>query len=240
MTGAGFGPLVGTDWLAAHLGEPDLRVVDARWYLPQSGRQPRAEHAAAHIPGAVCFDIDEIADTASALPHMLPGAETFARAVGALGIGDGDRVVAYGAANLIASGRVWWMFRVFGHEAVAVLDGDLRKWRAEKRLVESGPVAPAPRAFTARLRPGLVADLARVGATLGGGGEQLIDARSRGRFHGTEPEPRPGLRPGHVPGSLSLPYETLFRSDGTMLPVEALRGAFAAAGLDLGRPAVAT
>jgi thiosulfate/3-mercaptopyruvate sulfurtransferase len=241
MTQASFGPLVSPDWLAAHLGEPDLRVVDATWYMPQLGRDGRAEHAQAHVPGACFFDIDEIADHASALPHMLPSPEQFAAAVGALGIGEGDRVVAYGARNMIASARAWWMFRVFGHDAVAVLDGGFPKWRAEGRPLEAGAVTPAPRRFTSRFRPHLVADLDRVRANLERRSEQVIDARSSGRFNGTEPEPRPGLRGGHIPGSLSLPYDRLFRpEDGAILPLNDLERAFVSSGLDLGRPTVAT
>jgi thiosulfate/3-mercaptopyruvate sulfurtransferase len=234
-------PVVSTDWLARHLGEPDLRVVDATWYLPIVQRDPAAEFAEAHIPGAVRFDIDRIADRSTSLPHMLPAPKALAEAVGALGIGDGDRVVAYGARHLIASARVWWMFRVFGHERVAVLDGGFARWRAEGRPVEGGVPANVPRRFTARFRPDLLADLTRVRANLDHRREQVLDARSAGRFAGTEPEPRPGLRGGHIPGSLSLPYDRLFRrEDGTLLAPDGLRGAFDAAGLDLGRPVIAT
>jgi thiosulfate/3-mercaptopyruvate sulfurtransferase len=234
-------PIVSTAWLAAHLGEADLRVVDATWYLPQLGRDARAEFAAAHVPGAVYFDIDRIADPSSPLPHMLPGPAAFADAVGALGIGDGDRVVAYGGRHMIASARAWWMFRAFGHERVAVLDGGFPRWAGEGRPVEAAAATPVPRRFTARLRRDLVADLGRMRAALGGRREQVIDARSAGRFRGTEPEPRPGLRPGHMPGSLSLPYDRLFGpEDGLLLPREELGRTFAEVGLDPGRPAVAT
>jgi thiosulfate/3-mercaptopyruvate sulfurtransferase len=259
-------PVVSTDWLAARLGDPDLRVVDARWYLPHLGRDARAEFDQAHIPGAVRFDIDEVADRSSALPHMLPEPEAFARAAGALGIGDGDLVVAYGGQHLVASARVWWTFRVFGHDRIAVLDGGFPRWRAEGHPVQAGPAAPAARRFTARFRPELVADLARMraavatlaagappgdtppadargasGSSPAGRRTQIVDARSPGRFAGTEPEPRPGLRPGHMPGSLSLPYDRLFRPEGgLLLPPDGLRRAFEAAGLDLGRPAVTT
>ncbi len=233
--------LVSTDWLAAHLHEPDLRVVDARWYLPTLERDARAEYLAGHIPGAVFFDIDEIKDSRNPLPHMLPSPAEFAAAAGRLGIGDGERVVVYGARHLIASARVWWTFRVFGHERVAVLDGGFPKWRAEGRPVEAGAPPVAPRRFTAGWRPELVRDLAALRANLSTGAEQVVDARSQGRFAGTEPEPRPGLRSGHIPGSRSLPYERLFSAqDGTLLPPPALREAFTGAGLDLGRPVVAT
>jgi thiosulfate/3-mercaptopyruvate sulfurtransferase len=234
-------PIVSTEWLAQHLGAPDVRVVDATWYLPHLKRDARAEFAQAHIPGAVYFDIDEIADRSSSLPHMLPTPEAFARAVGALGIGEGDLVVAYGGRHMIASARVWWMLRVFGHDRVAVLDGGLYRWRKEDRPVEAGPATPTPRRFTARFRPDLLADLGRTRAAVTDRREQVLDARSHGRFVGTEPEPRPGLRGGHVPGSLNLPYDRLFRlEDGLLLPPDGLRRALEESGLDLGRPVVTT
>ncbi|HSB41415.1 MAG TPA: 3-mercaptopyruvate sulfurtransferase [Methylomirabilota bacterium] len=232
--------LVSTEWLAAHLGEPDLRVVDATFYLPHLGRDARAEFEQAHLPGAVFFDIDAIADHATALPHMLPDAAAFAAAAGALGIGTGDRVVAYGAPGLIASARVWWTFRVFGHERVAVLDGGSTKWKKEGRPLESGVPAPAPRRFVATRHGELVADLGRMRAILERRDAQIVDARSRGRFAATEPEIRPGLRGGHIPGSVSLPYTELFSPEGVLRPEAEVRSAFQIAGLDLGRPVVAT
>jgi thiosulfate/3-mercaptopyruvate sulfurtransferase len=233
--------LVGTDWLAARLGDADLRVVDATWYLPHLGRDARAEYLEAHLPGAVYFDIDAVKDTGNPLPHMLPSAEAFAQAVGALGIGEGDRVVVYGGRGAIASARVWWTFRVFGHDAVAVLDGGLAKWRAEGRLLESGPVTPPARRFTARLGSGLVRDLGAMRGNLASKAEQVLDARSHGRFVGTEPEPRPGLRSGRIPGSLNLPYDRLFRAeDNTLLPSDELRPMFDKAGVDLERPVTTT
>jgi thiosulfate/3-mercaptopyruvate sulfurtransferase len=232
--------LVSTDWLASRLRDPRVRVVDGSWHMPQLKRDPRAEFTAAHIPGAVFFDIDAIADTTSPLPHMLPAAEAFGEAVGALGIGDGDHVVVYDTRGVASAARVWWTFRVFGHDEVAVLDGGLPKWRAEGRPVESGPARPTPRRFTARLRPDLVRDLGRMRANLETRREQVVDARSHGRFVGTEPEPRPGLRGGHIPGSLSLPYERLYRDDGTLLSAPDLRAAFEKAGVDLQRPVVTT
>lgn len=240
-TATPFGPLVSTGWLAEHLGAPDLRIVDATWYMPQLGRDARAEFRRAHVPGAVYFDIDEIADRGSSLPHMLPDAAAFARAVGALGIGDGDRVVVYAGRYMSASARVWWTFRVFGHDRVAVLDGGLPRWQEEGRPLEAGEPRPTPRRFTARHRPELVADLARVRRNLETREAQVVDARSRGRFTGTEPEPRPGLRGGHIPGSLNLPYDRLFRrEDGTLLPPGDLRRAFEEAGLDLRAPVMTT
>ena len=234
------GPLVTTDWLAAHLGEPDLRVVDGSWHLPRLERDARKEWAEAHIPGALFFDIDEIADKRTSLPHMLPRPEEFGRAVGALGIGDGDRVVVYNTRAAVSAARVWWTFRVFGHEPVAVLDGGLPKWRAEGRPVESGVVSPAPRRFTPRLRAELVRDLAAIRANLASRREQVLDARSRGRFLGREPEPRPGLRGGHIPGSRNLPYDTLYRPDETLHSTNELRRALERAGIDLARPVVTT
>jgi thiosulfate/3-mercaptopyruvate sulfurtransferase len=169
---------------------------------------------------------------------MLPRAPAFARSVGSLGIGDRDRVIVYDTRGVVSAARVWWTFRVFGHDRIAVLDGGLRKWRAEGRPVEAGAPAPTSRRFTARYRPELVRDIAAMGANLTTQREQVLDARSRGRFMGTEPEPRAGLRGGHIPGSLNLPYEDLHRPDGTFAPPETLRGAFVKAGVDLGRPVV--
>lgn len=235
-------PVVSTEWLGAHLGEPNLRVLDARFYLPTLRRDGRAEHAESHLPGAVYFDVDEVADRTSSLPHMLPAPEAFARAVSALGVGDGDRIVAYGARNMGASARVWWMFRVFGHDRVAILDGGIGKWKAEGRPLEGG-VSPAPqsRGFSARFRPELVSGLDQMRTNVESRRLQVIDARSAGRFVGTEPEPRPGLRGGHIPGSVNLPYDRLFApEDNSLLPVPALRQAFEAAGLDLARPVVAS
>src|SRR5256885_16547169 len=187
-------PLVSTDWLAAHLRDSDLRVLDATWHMPQLKRDARAEFAEAHVPGAVFFDIDQIADPRTSLPHMLPRASDFAHKVGQLGIGDRDRVIVYDARGVVSAARVWWTFRAFGHDAVAVLDGGLPRWRAEGRPVESGTPAPKPRRFTARLRKGLVSDLKAVPRNLTKRREQVLDARSHGRFVGTEPEPRAGLR----------------------------------------------
>jgi len=234
-------PLVDTDWLAAHLGEAGLRIVDATWYLPHLARDPGKEFEAAHIPGAVFFDIDAVADRSTALPHMLPDPQSFARAVGALGIGSDDRVVVYGGRHLIASARAWWTFRVFGHDHVAVLDGGLPRWRREGRPLESGVPSPSRRVFAPRLRPELVRDLSAMRGNLASQREQVIDARSHGRFIGAEPELRPGVRRGHIPGSLNLPYDRLFHpEDATMLPAPELRRAFETAGLDLTRALTAT
>jgi thiosulfate/3-mercaptopyruvate sulfurtransferase len=231
-------PLVTPEWLARHLERRDVRIVDGSWHMPQLGRDARAEFTEAHIPGAVFFDIDAIANHATSLPHMLPSAREFARAVGALGIGDRDRVIVYDSRGVVSAARVWWTFRAFGHDAVAVLDGGLPRWRAEGRPVESGAPAPRPRKFTARLRRSLVRDLAGMRRNLATRQAQVLDARSRGRFAGTEPEPRAGLRSGHIPGSLNLPYDELYQKDGTLLPPQELEGKFKAAGLDLGKPVV--
>ena len=230
--------LVSTDWLARHLGAPDVKVIDATWFLPTLQRDARAEYEAAHIPGAVFFDIDDIADTDSPLPHMLPSPARFASRVRKLGLGDGTRIVAYDNNRFSASARAWWMFRAFGHEEVAVLDGGLAKWRAEGRPVDDAPVTPKEAHFTARQNNLLLRDLEQVRANLVSRRDQVIDARSAGRFAGTEPEPRPGLRGGHIPGSLSLPYTELIAADGTLLPESELRRRFEASGLDPKRPAV--
>jgi thiosulfate/3-mercaptopyruvate sulfurtransferase len=208
--------------------------------MPGLERDARAEFEEAHIPGAVFFDIDAIADARTSLPHMLPSAAAFARSVASLGIGNRDRVVVYDTRGVVSAARVWWTFRAFGHDAVVVLDGGLPRWRAEGRPVESGQPAPRPRRFTARLRRRLVRDLDDVRANLTRRREQVLDARSRGRFDGTEPEPRAGLRAGHIPGSLNLPYDQLYGADGTFLPSDELRRRFEAAGLDLGKPVVAS
>ena len=230
--------LVTTEWLAEHLDDEDVRVVDGTWHLPHLGRDAGREFGEAHLRGAVFFDIDAIADADTTLPHMLPSPEKFAREVGALGIGDDDQIIVYDVRGVVSAARVWWTFRAFGHDDVAVLDGGLRKWRAEGRPVESGTPSPIGRRFTARPRPALVRDLDAVRANLESRAEQLIDARSHGRFAGTEPEPRAGLRGGHVPGSLNLPYDELYRPDGTLLPPSALGEAFAKAGLDPARPVI--
>jgi thiosulfate/3-mercaptopyruvate sulfurtransferase len=234
--------LVSTGWLADRIGTESLRVVGASWYLPTSGRDARAEYLAGHLPGTVFFDLDAISDGRSALPHMLPSARQFAEQVGALGIGAGDDVVVYdGSGANMSAARVWWMFRAFGHGRVAVLDGGLSKWRAEGRRLELGDVSLPPAQFTAReIAEGAVRDLASLLRSRERGDEQIVDVRSAGRFAGEEPEPRPGLRGGHIPGSRNLPYNSLVQADGTLLPSEALRHRITAAGVDPARPIVAT
>ncbi len=231
--------LVSTAWLAQHLAAPDLRVVDATWYLPSQGKDGRSEYDARHIPGAVFFDIDEISDTDSGLPHMLPSPEKFAARVRRLGLGDGNRIVVYDQHGLMSAARVWWMFPVFGHRDVAVLDGGLPKWIAEGRPTEDRPPQPRERHFTARYNHLMVRDLAQVKGNLSSRREQVVDARSAGRFAGSEPEPRHGLRGGHIPGSVNLPFtELLDPKDTTLLPAEAIAARFRKAGVDLAAPVV--
>lgn len=234
--------LVGTDWLADRLGHPRLRVVDGSMYLPTSGRDAAAEYAAGHLPGAVFFDLEASSDRRSPLPHMLPPAADFAERMSALGLDDADDIVVYdGSGANLSAARVWWMFRVFGHQRVAVLDGGIRKWRSEGRPVESGTSGRPRGSFTARREPGdAVRDLAQVRQAAAAGEAQIVDMRSAGRFAATEPEPRPGLRGGHIPGSLNLPYDELVREDGTVLPPASLRRRIAAAGIDPRRPIIAT
>ena len=233
--------LVGTEWLAERLGAPNLRVVDATFFLPGTGRDARDEYQRRHIPGAVFFDIDQIRDPENPLPHMLPNPEAFAREVGRLGIGHGARVVVYDAHGLMSAARAWWMFRVFGHQDVAVLDGGLPKWLAEGRPVDDQPLHPRERPFTVRFNRNIVRDFNQVLANIEAAHEQVIDARSAGRFEATAPEPRAGLRGGHIPGSVNLPYPDLLDpKTATMLPAEALARRFRDAGVATDRPAVTT
>ncbi|MEM7615145.1 MAG: 3-mercaptopyruvate sulfurtransferase, partial [Pseudomonadota bacterium] len=232
--------LVSTDWLQDHLGAPDLRVIDASWYLPNMGRNARAEYEDRHIPGARFFDIDDISDSRSELPHMAPPVEKFISRMRAMGIGDGHRVVAYDGAGLFSAARVWWLFRHFGKTDVAVLDGGLPKWLAEGRPVEDDLPVLRDRHFTARRDASLVKDVTQVAASTKLGDYQIVDARSPERFRGEEPEIRPGLRSGHIPGSRNVYYKDLLNADGTLKEPGALRGIFEAAGVDLDRPVVTT
>jgi thiosulfate/3-mercaptopyruvate sulfurtransferase len=233
--------IVTTEWLAGLLGSPKIRVVDGSWYLPGSGRNAAAEYASGHIPGAVFFDLDATSDPATPLPHMLPTAERFAERMAALGLNDSDHIVVYDGSGVnLSAPRVWWTFRTFGHDRVSLLDGGIGKWRQEGRPLEQGVAVRAPGRFTARLDGKAVRDLASVRANLQRREEQLVDTRSARRFAGLEPEPRPGLRGGHVPGSLNLPFTDLVRPDGTMLPQPELRQRLSQAGIDLSRPVVAT
>jgi thiosulfate/3-mercaptopyruvate sulfurtransferase len=225
-------PLVTTDWLAARMEVGNVRVLDASWYLPAQNRDAKAEYAAAHIRGAAFFDIDAIADRTSSLPHMLPTPQDFGKAVGALGVSNADTVVIYDGAGIFSAPRAWWTFRVFGHDNVAVLDGGLPKWLREGRPMESGPAKCRTVPFTASYRPELVRDFAAVSENLRSHIAQVLDARSEGRFKGTEPEPRPGLKGGHIPGSRNLPFQALIDpKTGTMKPREELAEIFVAAGI---------
>jgi thiosulfate/3-mercaptopyruvate sulfurtransferase len=229
--------LVTTEWLATNLGAPGLVVVDGSFYLPAMKRDAASEYLAGHIPGAIRFDIDEIADHSSDLPHMLPSSEDFAIAAGQLGIGDRDTIVAYDGHGLFSSPRVWFTFRLFGADNVFVLDGGLPKWKAEGRALESGPVKPPPKAFAARKRGDVVASLARIREALASRSAQVVDARSPERFRGVAPEPRLGVRSGRIPGSYNVPSNSVVK-DGALLPLDQLRKAFAAAGLDLDKPII--
>lgn len=234
-------PIVSTEWLARHLGEPRIRPVDASWYLPSAGRNAIAEYAVAHIPGAVYLDLDAASDSSSPLPHTLPGADAFAAYVGALGIGDDDPVIIYDGSGVnLSAPRVWWMFRAFGHRRTAVLDGGIGKWRAEGRRVEGGHVRLPPARFTARLDASRLRDVPGVLAAATSGTEQIVDARSAGRFAGAETEPRAGIRGGHIPRSRNVPFASLVSADGTLLPPDLLRARFGEAEIALDRPVIAS
>ncbi|MGR3272838.1 3-mercaptopyruvate sulfurtransferase [Thalassococcus profundi] len=232
--------LVSTDWLARHLKDPDLRILDGSMYLPGSDRDARAEYDAAHIPGARFFDIDDISDHRSDLPHMAPPVEKFMSRLRALGVGDGHQVVVYDGSGLFSAARVWWLFRLMGQDNIAVLDGGFPKWQAEEREVEDLPPVVRDRHMTVRRQNGLVKDVTQVSAAAKLGDTEIIDARSAARFRGEAPEPRPGLRAGHIPGSKNVPYTSLLNDDGTMKDMDALRAAFETGGVDLAKPAITT
>jgi thiosulfate/3-mercaptopyruvate sulfurtransferase len=231
--------LVSTEWLMQHLKAPDVEIVDASWHLPTEKRDPRAEFLAEHIPGAVFFDIDEICDTANPLPHMLPKAEKFAARVRRMGLGDGKRIAVYDTQGLFSAARVWWMFKVFGHRDVAVLDGGFPKWKAEGRPIEDGPPRPRQeRHFTARYQTMLVKEKDEVLAAMKAGSSEIADARGRPRFTAAEPEPRPGVRGGHIPGAKNVHYASLLNPDKTMKSPAEIRKIFEAAGVDLKKPVI--
>lgn len=230
------GPLVSTEWLARHLADPDVVVVDGSWYLPAMNRDPREEYLAAHVPGAIFFDLDAFSDERTPLPHMFPPPETAAARLGAAGISRDHRIVLYdGSGSNLSAPRFWWQLRLLGHDQVAVLDGGFQKWRAEGRPVESGEVTRSATTFRADFRPELIADAEQVRGLVGDPEVVLVDARSAGRFEGREPEPRPGLRGGHIPGARNVPYGRVVDADGTMLPPAQLAQRFADAGVDLER-----
>ena len=232
--------LVSTDWLAAHLKDPDLRILDARMPLAGQTGDPRGEYEQAHIPGARFFDIDEVSDHRSDLPHMVPPVEKFMSRLRAMGVGDGHQVVVYDSLGIYSAARVWWTFRLMGQTNIAVLDGGLPKWLAEGRETEDLPPMVRDRHMTVRLQNQMVRDVTQVSAAAKLGDHEIIDARSAGRFRGEEPEPREGLRSGHIPGSKNVPFTELLAEDGTMKSPEACRAVFEAAGVDLSKPAITT
>lgn len=234
-------PLVPTSWLANHLGDPALRVVDASWYLPAMGRNGRREYDSAHIPGALFGDLDQLADERAPYPHTMPAPEVLAARLGALGIGDGHAVVIYdGSGQNFSAPRLWWMLRTMGHAQVAVLDGGLVAWQREGRPVTTDLPTYEPAHFTPRFDASRWRDLDAMRATIATHGEQVVDARSAGRFTGTEPEPRAGVRGGHMPGAKNVHYASLVRADGTLKSPEELRDTFAKAGVDLDAPVAAS
>ncbi|MFS4580978.1 3-mercaptopyruvate sulfurtransferase [Phaeobacter sp. C3_T13_0] len=232
--------LVSTDWLAAHLKDPDLRILDASWYMPHEGRDPKAEYDNVHIPGARFFDIDDIADNRSDLPHMVPPVEKFMSRLRAMGVGDGHQVVVYDGMGLRSAARVWWLFRLMGQTNIAVLDGGLPKWQSEGNPVEDLPPVIRDRHMTVRVQNHLLRDVTQVSSAAKLGDHEIIDARAAERFQGNVPEPREGLRSGHIPGSKNLPYTYLLNGDQTMKSPDELRAALYNAGVDLSKPAITT
>lgn len=231
--------LTETDELERELSAPDIVIIDASWHMPGEGKDARAEYLDEHIPGALFFDIDEIADTKNPLPHMLPPPEKFSSRMRAMGIGDGSRIVIYDNKGLFSAARVWWTFRVMGVEDVSVLNGGLPKWKREGRPLDSGePTARSTRHFTARRNLDLVRDADDVKAVVKDKSAEIVDARSAERFAGRGEEPRPGLRSGHIPGSRNLPFQRLLNADGTLKPAPELERIFQDAGVDLSKPVV--
>ncbi|HYM73457.1 MAG TPA: 3-mercaptopyruvate sulfurtransferase [Stellaceae bacterium] len=231
--------LVSTEWLAAHLADPHVRILDSSFKQPGITPTARADYDAGHIPGAVFFDIDDVAEPGTSLPHMIPSAERFAEKMVERGIGDDDRVIVYDAHGLSSAGRAWWMLRLFGHENVALLDGGLPKWQAEGRPLDTKTPAIPPRRFTARFDPALVRDKAAVIADVASRGEQIVDARAAGRFDGTAEETWPGRRRGHIPGSRNLPFDQVTDAKTRQLKsADELARLFADAGVALDRPVV--
>jgi thiosulfate/3-mercaptopyruvate sulfurtransferase len=229
--------LKSTEWLAGQLGKPDVVVVDGSFYLPAQKRDAKAEYLAAHIPGAVFFDIDAVADHSTDLPHMLPGPDQFGEAVGALGISEKDTIVVYDGLGLFSAPRVWWTFRIFGAENVFILDGGLPAWTAEGRKTEAGPVTRPARTFDAEMDTGAVAMQGDVQMALNNHSAQIVDARPAGRFAGRDPEPRPGLRSGHMPGALNVPSSELVEN-GRLVSADRIAKAFAKAGVDTDKPII--
>jgi thiosulfate/3-mercaptopyruvate sulfurtransferase len=233
-------PLVSTEWLAEHLTAPDVRVADASWYLPQAGRNAKEEYAAAHIPRAVFFDIDDLSDEKSPYPHMLAPAPKFASRMRKLGLGDGNLIVVYDGAGIYSAARAWWMLRAMGHNEVAVLDGGFPKWKREGRPIEDMIASPYPRHFTPRPNNAILRSIEQVQANLSAKAEQVVDARGAPRFNAKEPEPRPGVRGGHIPGSTNIPYTEFTNQDGTLRSAADLAMIFAERGVDTKKPVVTT
>ena len=233
--------LVSTEWLADHLSAPDVVVMDASWHLPTEKRDPKAEYLEEHIPGALFFDIDELSDADSPLPHMLPSPEKFASRMRRMGVGDGNRVVVYDTQGLFSAARAWWMFRVFGHEDVAILDGGLKKWKDEGRPLDFDEPRPRQeRHFSARLQTTMVCDRTDMEKISANASRQIVDARSAPRFAGEEVEPRPGLRSGHIPGSRNVHYASLLNGDSTLKSADEIEATFKKAGVDLSQPVATT
>ena len=230
--------LVSTEWLAKHLKDPDLRLLDASWYLPDAGRDARAEYDAAHIPGARFFDIDDISETRTDMPHMAPPIEKFMSRMRAMGVGDGHQVVIYDGAGILSAPRVWWLFKLMGQENVAVLDGGLPKWVAEGRPTEDMPPIPRDRHMTVRFQNHLVRDVTQVAQASKLGNPQIVDARAAARFRGEAEEPREGLRAGHIPKSRNVPFNALLNKDSTMKSDAEIRTVFEGAGVDLAKPII--
>ena len=233
--------IVDTDWLTTHLEAPDLIVLDGSWHLPGAGRDPKAEFLAEHIPGALFFDIDDLSDEKSSLPHMLPSTVKFASRMKRMGLGDGTRIVIYDTHGLFSAPRVWWTFRAMGHEDVAILNGGLKKWKAEGRPTEDGPPLKRPEChYTPLLNASLVRDLDDIKQVIAKNSAQVVDARPAGRFAGVDPEPRPGLRGGHLPGSRNVPSTSLINDDGTIKSPAELAAIFSDAGIDPSSPVITT
>ena len=230
--------LVSTQWLAAHLKDPDLRVLDASWYLPGSKRDPFAEYQAAHIPGARFFDLDDVSDHRSDLPHMVPPVEKFMSRMRAIGVGDGHQIVVYDGSGLFSAPRVWWLFKLMGQMDIAVLDGGFPKWQAEGHPVEDLPPILRDRHMMVRRQNQMVKDVTQVSVASKLGESEIVDARSPGRFYGKDPEPRPGLRAGHIPGSKNVFYKDLLKADDTMKSPDEMRQVFLEAGVDLDKPVI--
>ena len=230
--------LVSTDWLAKHLKDPDLRVLDASWYMPDMERDAKAEYDAAHIPGARYFDIDEIADLRSDLPHMMPPVEKFMSRVRAMGVGDGHQIVVYDGMGMFSAARVWWMFRLMGHKDIAVLDGGFPKWQAEGHPIEDMRPVIRDRHMTVSRQAHMVKDVTQVAAASKLGDYEIIDARAAERFRGEVPEPREGLRAGHIPNSKNVPFGALLNADATLKSSEETQTVFKAAGVNLDKPTI--